>query len=207
MKTNFGERTRLGCFNRRPADFPFVAPAYHRVEAHGTRDNRGFLHFIDFSNAPIVLWPHSSRSGVHSSQVPAITLYNAYYRQTAFQSAPNSTRFHQKSPAIPPIPANSTSQRFTPNQRKYLISLFFTPNAFTSILTASNKEMRALHASQMLTPTFSSTLENLTKPALYLVCTVNPDFLRIQLSRQSVPLSSSSAASANSAVGFPSQLL
>jgi hypothetical protein len=39
------------------------------------------------------------------SQVPAITLFNLFYPRP---TAPRSTSFHPKSPAIPPIPGNST---------------------------------------------------------------------------------------------------
>ncbi|HEX7862661.1 MAG TPA: hypothetical protein VF773_20170 [Verrucomicrobiae bacterium] len=164
-----------------------------------------------------------------ASQVPDLSLFNGFYRETGPLSLDPKQLKHtrwrgaslhkntslwshspycdEKSPVIPHIPGNSTLPTFHANLRKSLISLFFTPNAFIVTPPAINGEMRGLHASQMLTPTFSFNLENLTKAALYLVCTANPNFLPIQLSRHSVSRPSPSAFSAASAVGFPSQLL
>src|SRR5688500_209983 len=45
-----------------------------------------------------------SQMSTFPSQVPDLTLFNLFYPHP---NAPHSTSFHQKSPALPPIPLNS----------------------------------------------------------------------------------------------------
>src|SRR5688500_16274769 len=62
-----------------------------------------------------------------SAELGSVRRHVAQVSKPACASVRPSANLHQP-PVIPAIPPNSTSRWFTPNFRKYLISLFFTPN-------------------------------------------------------------------------------
>ena len=112
---------------------------------------------------PRAAFPHSIRRDNLLRQVPDLTLFNAFYRlltsgrisskstqvpAITLNNAKHSTSPDQKTPAIPPIPANSTCLHFTRRLRKSLISLFFTStiqrNHAPERLSGANSPQRSI---------------------------------------------------------------
>ena len=93
-------------------------PPYSTSESTFSTQPIEMMNFDDHSTASTVPEKHTSlqKNTLKQSSPPVLS-----------RSAVSPSDTQQRA-VIPVIPPNSTSPRLTPNPRKYLISLFFTPN-------------------------------------------------------------------------------